>query len=78
MDLNHPSRSDLYAAQVAAEVRRSTLGAKSTVSALDLIIELKEKNVKRKLTETERKQEIEMSKAAWLARMIPPKAAKKK
>lgn len=73
MDLNHPSRADLYSAQIAAEVRRSALGSKGQVSLLDLIIELKDKSQPKRMTEEERKRAIDMSKAAWLSRMLPPR-----
>lgn len=79
MDRTEPSRSDLYAAQIAAEVRRANPGCKdpNKVKVSDFILE------QRKSTESQAEpatteDRAAQSKAAWALFLTPHGQTKKK
>ncbi len=73
LELNQPSRADLYAAQIATEVRRSVAKTPSRIKIKDMILKMDLPAEKKHETVEEYSQR---AKAIWKSRLVGLKPRK--
>jgi hypothetical protein len=67
IEANTPRKEDYYLAQIAAEVRRTVVKNPKSIHTDQFLLKFQRAENRKELTEEERLQEIENSKAQWTA-----------